>query len=216
MSARGMECGRAEELLSDHHEGTLEEPLRSELQAHLSGCVACRELLGSLEDVMAALASYPVPEPAADLAVRAAEAALRRGRPPARFRVRVFQGVPARVQAVAALLAVALTSLVLVAASPSAAARATRLKERGVNAGVYLLERKDRLVEDLRILRVLVGTALGSRVGSVSDQVEDYRRLLERKRAAGESRKTGGVPAERAGRRVAQLPEQSDPPARNV
>jgi hypothetical protein len=211
-----MECGRAEELLSDHRDGTLEDPLRSELEAHLAECAGCRELRGALEDVLAALASFPVPAPAVDLASRAAEAALRRGRPPTRLLTRRFQGVPARVQAVAALLAVALTGLVLWAASPGAASRAIRLKERSVNAGVYLLERKDRLVEDLRILRVLVGTALGSRVGSVSDRVEDYRRLLERKRTAGEPRKTGGVPAPAASRRFAQLPEQSGPRARNV
>ncbi len=43
-------------------------------------------------------------------------------------------------------------------------------------------ERKDRLVEDLRLLRVVISTAFEGRVDRVNDRVEDYRRLLERRR----------------------------------
>ena len=57
-----------------------------------------------------------------------------------------------------------------------------RLLERASNAGVYLLERKDRLMEDVHILRVVVSAAFEGRMDRVNDRVEDYRRLLERRR----------------------------------
>jgi hypothetical protein len=61
---------------------------------------------------------------------------------------------------------------------------ARRLGERSVNVGAYLLERKDRLVEDVRLLRVVIGTAFEGRMERVNDRVDDYRKLLEKRRAA--------------------------------
>jgi hypothetical protein len=45
------------------------------------------------------------------------------------------------------------------------------------------MERKDRVVEDVRILRVVVGAAFEGRFDRVNDRVEDYRRLLEKRKS---------------------------------
>jgi hypothetical protein len=89
-----------------------------------------------------------------------------------------------------------------------------RVRERAVNTGVYIAERKDRLVENFRILRVVVGTAFGSRVDRLGDRVEDYRKLLEqRKSSSPEPKKTNGSRAEEDEARVAaalRLPNIED------
>jgi anti-sigma factor RsiW len=211
-----MDCRRAEELLSDHVEGALEEPLRSELERHLTSCPACRELREALGDVIAALKSHPVLDAPAGLAERAAEAALRRPAPLAgpAFAWR-FRTVPWRVQVAAAALAMAVTGVVLAASGAENARRLPmRVRERAVNTGVYIAERKDRLVENFRILRVVVGTAFGSRVDRLGDRVEDYRKLLEqRKSSSPEPKKTNGSRAEEDEARVAaalRLPNIED------
>jgi hypothetical protein len=53
---------------------------------------------------------------------------------------------------------------------------------RTARAGAYLAERKDHLVEDFRLLRVVIATAFEGRLDRVNDRVEDYRRLIERRR----------------------------------
>jgi hypothetical protein len=53
---------------------------------------------------------------------------------------------------------------------------------------VYLSERTDRLLEDIRILRVVISAAFEGRLDRVNDRFDDYRRLLEKRRAA-ETRK---------------------------
>ena len=40
-----MSCARAEELLSDYQDGSLAEPLRTEVEDHLASCAACPGLL---------------------------------------------------------------------------------------------------------------------------------------------------------------------------
>jgi anti-sigma factor RsiW len=188
----GMDCTRAEELLSDHLEGKLDLLLAADLEAHLAGCGECRALRSTLAEVVDVLRSYPALEPAADLAERAATSALRARRPrPAMFRVPV--GVPAWLQATAAALALLTTGGVLYATqSPAPSRAAARLVDRTVNASVYILERKDRLVEDVRILRVVIGTAFEGRLDRMNDRVDDYRRLLEKRRAIEEQAKKNG------------------------
>jgi len=53
-----------------------------------------------------------------------------------------------------------------------------------VTASNQLMERKNRLFEDVRLLGVVLTTAFEGRVDRVNERVEDYRRLLERRRAA--------------------------------
>ena len=173
-----LRCARVEELLSDFVEGVLAEPLRGELDAHLRTCPECAGLRDALGEVIAALRAHPLAEPAASLAERAAAAALAHPEGASRRFEWRFAGVPLAFQAAAAVAALLITGAVWTASSFGLAGF-TRWRERAVNAEVYLTERKDRLVEDFRILRVVVATAFGSRVDRLNDRVEDYRRLLE-------------------------------------
>ncbi len=75
-----MDCRRAEELLSDHCEGTLSPPVRGEVDKHLEECARCRALLEALSSVIDALHSFPLLEPGSGLAERVAAAALARPR----------------------------------------------------------------------------------------------------------------------------------------
>lgn len=184
-----MDCRRAEELFSDHLDGTLDRLLGADLEAHVSECESCRALSAALAEVVTTLRTFPVLEPAADLAERAALSALRARR----LRVAAWRApvrAPVWLQAAAAALAVATSAGVLYAIeSPTPARAATRLVDRTVNASAYILERKDRLVEDVRILRVVIGTAFEGRLDRMNDRVDDYRRLLEKRRANEESQK---------------------------
>lgn len=185
-----MDCPRVEELLSDHLDGTLGEPLASELRAHLRGCPDCRELYAALREVVAALHALPILSAPRGLAQRAAAAAWV---PASGAQASVAPGpvermrdararMPVWMQAAAALVAV-LTSVVLVTGAAAPRRAGSRLIERAYHAGAYLTERRDRLVEDVRLLRVVVETAFEGRVDRVTDRVDDYRRLLARRKA---------------------------------
>lgn len=200
-----MDCRRAEELLSDHYEETLAEPLLAELERHLGACGACAALRRALGDVVEALGEFPALEPPAGLAERAATAALARPRPrPARPVVRV----PPWLQAAAAGLALVATGIVLLATGSEGPRRAvTRMLDRSANTGAYLVEQKDRLIEDVRILGVVISTAFEGRLDRMTDRVDDYRRLLERRRLnEQEEKKNRGSNATSAGGRLARAP----------
>lgn len=175
-----MDCRRAEELFSDHLEGTLPAPLRAELERHLMACDACRLLRAAFGEVVAALHALPLIDAPRGLAARAAQAARRAPR------LAVLpQRMPLWLQAAAALLAVAITGGLYAASrawGPSGRI-GTRLSERTAIAVSYLSERKERLVEDVRLLRAMVETAFEGRLDRVAARVDDYRRLLERRRA---------------------------------
>jgi len=187
-----MDCARAEELLSDDCDGLLEEPLRADLVAHLAGCPQCRTLRAALGDVVGSLKQPPELAAPSGLVDRvlAAVALERAASPPAAVRAR--RSV-LRLQAIAAAVAIAGTSMLYASRGP-ALRQGARLAKQASNAGVYLVERKERLMEDVRILRVVVGAAFEGRVDRVNDRVEDYRRLLERRRAgsAAEQKKSEG------------------------
>jgi hypothetical protein len=53
-----------------------------------------------------------------------------------------------------------------------------------VTAGSGLIERKDRLVEDVRLLGAVLSTAFEGRLERVNDRVNDYKRLLEQRKAS--------------------------------
>jgi hypothetical protein len=194
----GIDCRRAEELLSDHYEGTLDEIVGADLEAHLGGCADCGRLRATLGEVVETLRSFPVLEPPTTLAAWAAAAALAQPRIAApSFPARLSLRIPAWLPAAAAGLALMTTGGALLAVGPEGPTRtATRLMDRTVNAGIYLIERKDRLVEDVRILRVLISTAFEGSLDKMNDRVDDYRRLLERRRNAEEDqRKSRGSAA---------------------
>jgi hypothetical protein len=192
-----MKCLRAEDLLSDHLEGTLDEPLLSELAAHLTACAGCRALRDELAFVVETLHEFPEVEPAESLATRAAEAAIRarkvvpfvarESRAPgfARSATRRVALLPAWAQSLAAGLALITAGTLLLTARTEAPARAAaQIAGATVRTGAYLAERKDRLFEDVRVLRVVIETAFEGRIDRVEERVEDYRRLLERRKPA--------------------------------
>jgi Putative zinc-finger len=187
-----MTCARAEELLSDQIDATLAEPLRTELQDHLASCAACRSLHEELRFVVDALQAYPEVAPSATLAARVAEAALRKERvaafsprpKPVRAAPRVAI-LPAWAQSLAAGLAlVTVGALLMTTRSEGPKRAASQIVGATVSTGAYLAERKDRLVEDVRVLRVVLETAFEGRVERVNERVEDYRKLLERRKPA--------------------------------
>jgi len=176
-------CQRAQELFSDDLEGTLSVVLRAELAEHLRGCDECRALREALQEVVAALRSHPLVEPQAGLSARAAQAALEQARR-ARPRLRAPEW-PRTLRLAAAIAMVASGAVFLTAGPESAPVRAaTRLADQTENALFYVAERKDRVLEDVRILRVVIGAAFEGRLDRVNDRFDDYRRIIERRRAA--------------------------------
>ena len=191
-----MDCARVEELLSDHVEGGLHEILRSEVDLHLEACGGCRELREALVEVIGTLRELPE-EGAPEGLVERVLASTRGLRPvpaPLPLVVRPAIVMPAWMQAAAAGFALIALGVLLMVLGPEAPTRAaTQLVERSVDAGTAVMERKDRLVEDVRILGVVLTTAFEGRVEKVNERVEDYRRLLERRRGEPDgSSKRGG------------------------
>jgi hypothetical protein len=185
-----MDCQRAEELLSDHLEEVLHPILRAELDSHLDRCAHCGPLRAALAEVVEALRAFPDVDAPAGLAGRAADAALAAPRP---VEIRPAIVLPSWVQAAAAGLALIALGTILMVVGPEKPTRAAqRLVSQTVTAGSSLLERKDRLVEDVRILGVVLGTAFEGRLERVNDRVEDYRRLLDRRRPAPEGDSKSG------------------------
>ena len=186
-----MTCARAEELLSDHLEASLDEPLRGELESHLATCASCPRLSTELAFVMDALKAYPEVEPSSTLAARVAEAALRTGKVvafsprPKPVPTRRDAILPAWAQSLAAGLALVTVGTLLMTTRAKGPKRAaSQIAAATVSTGAYLAERKDRLVEDVRVLRVVLETAFEGRIERVGERVEDYRKLLERRKPA--------------------------------
>jgi len=176
-----MDCRRAEELLSDHLEEALHAILRAELESHLASCADCRALREALGEVVIALRAAPELEAPPGLAARVAAAALAR---PRAVVIRPAIVLPSWIQAAAAGFALVALGTVLLVVGPEKPTRAAqRLVGQTVTAGSHLMEKSDRLVEDVRILGVVLGTAFEGRLDRVNERVEDYRRLLDRRRA---------------------------------
>jgi hypothetical protein len=194
-----LDCRRAQELFSDDADGSLNDVLRADLRAHLAACDDCRPLRDALDEVVGALRSYPLLEPSLGLAERAASAALRARRPARPLSTPAFP----RALRLAAALALLLSGAALLLSGPeSLPARATRrLADQAENAVFYVAERKDRAFEDVRILRVVIGAAFEGRLDRVNDRFDDYRKMIEKRRAATapqEKKKIGKNPSNSA------------------
>jgi uncharacterized membrane protein len=203
-----MDCQRSQELFSDHLEGTLHAILRAELEDHLATCGECRSLRQAVGEVVDALHAFPTLEPPAGLAERVAAAIRRLPRPaPRPVLVRPAIVIPAWMQAAAAGLALITLGVLLMVVGPEASSRAaTQLVDRTVSAGNELMERKDRVFEDVRILGVVLTTAFEGRLDRMNERVEDYRRLLERRRAGEKEDSKRGSKARGLPVRVAKHP----------
>jgi uncharacterized membrane protein len=196
-----MNCPRSQELLSDHLEGTLHSILRSELDTHLAGCGECRSLREAVAEVVEALHAFPELEPPVGLVERvtAATRMVRRPAPPAVV-VRPALVIPSWMQAAAAGFAMIALGILLMVVGPETSTRAaTSLVDRTVSAGSEIIQHKDRMVEDVRILGVVLTTAFEGRLERVNDRVEDYRQLLERRR-------TGEQEDSKRGSKIRPLP----------
>jgi hypothetical protein len=180
-----MDCARSQELLSDHLEGTLHAILRSELDTHLAGCDECRSLREAVSEVVEALHAFPDLEPPVGLTERVVAATRTVPRPaPRPVVVRPALVIPSWMQAAAAGFALITLGVLLMVVGPEAPTRAaTNLVDRTVSAGTEIIEHRDRMVEDVRILGVVLTTAFEGRLERMNDRVEDYRQLLERRRA---------------------------------
>lgn len=191
-----MDCPRAQELFSDHLEGSLHPVLAAELECHLVACSACRELRAALAEVVASLRSAPDALAPPGLAERAARAALDRPiapasllapreRRPLEIEIRPAFVLPRWLNAAAAGLALIALGTTLAVIGPERGTRAARrLVGETVTAGSGLIERKDRLVEDVRLLGAVLSTAFEGRLERVNDRVNDYKRLLEQRKAS--------------------------------
>ena len=175
-----MDCLRAEELLSDHLEGALHAILAAELEQHLAGCERCRSLREALAEVVLVLHAATDPEAPAGLAERAAQKALRA---PRRIEIRPAIVLPHWLNAAAAGFALIALGTTLAVLGPERGARAAqRLVGETVTAGSGLIERKDRLIEDVRLLGVVLSTAFEGRIERVNDRVNDYKKLIEKRK----------------------------------
>ncbi len=65
-----MSCERIQELLSPYLDGELAPSERAQVEAHLTGCSDCADLLGRLRTALAAFASFPEVDLSEDLQVR--------------------------------------------------------------------------------------------------------------------------------------------------
>ncbi len=197
-----MDCQRAEELLSDHLEGSLHAILRAELESHLARCADCRALRAALGEVVETLRVVPrhrTRRPASPSAPP--RLALARSRPVV---VRPAIVLPSWLQAAAAGFALIALGTILMVVGPEKPTRAAqRLVGQTVTAGTSLMERKDRLVEDVRILGVVLETAFEGRIERVNERVEDYRKLLDRRRPAPEGDSKRGSEAKSLPSRLA-------------
>jgi predicted anti-sigma-YlaC factor YlaD len=194
-----MNCDQARDRFSDLREGSLLPAVVEEIEAHLSVCLECRQLQEAFGEALGALARFPEIEPARDLAERVVVAALA-GRSAAgalvfRRPTREARSLPAWIRSIAAALAIATTgTLLLVTREAHALSRtATRLGTRAMNVGVQMVERQERLVEDVRGLPSLVGSAVSGRMERVGSRVEDYKRYIERRRQGDVEKKQGGL-----------------------
>ena len=190
-----MRCERAQELFSDRHEGVLSPILIRDLEEHLQACTGCRELFDAFGDVVAALRDSPVVEPPAGLAERAAAAALSVAR---RARVSLpwaARPVPRWLRAAAAILML-VTGATLLAAGPEAgqASAAGPIARSTASTASFLSDGTERLLEDARLMKIVVSAALEGRLDSLSDRFEEYRRSLQRRQADKDSKKSGAGP----------------------
>jgi predicted anti-sigma-YlaC factor YlaD len=203
-----MDCSRSQELLSDHLEETLHQILRAELEAHLAECEECRTLREAMGEVVDALHHFPELEPPAGLAERVAAGAWQARPRPRPVEIRPALVIPSWVQAAAAGFAMIALGVLLMVVGPDASTRAaTQMVDRTVNAGSELIARKDRIVEDVRILGVVLTTAFEGRLERMNERVEDYRRLLERRRGGTKEDSKRGSEARPLPVRIAASPD---------
>jgi anti-sigma factor RsiW len=183
------DCEACEERLPDLVDGSLGPVMAGEVRRHLESCAACSSLHAALVAVTAELRRHrPASTDDARLAAAVAARSFRRKRRAADLWPLAPErgGPPWRIQIASGVLSLAVTGAVFVFSSVAHGAGSAPLRAlRSVNeSATDFRSRTDSWMEDIRLVRVLVATAFEGRLDRVQEQVEDYRRLLERRRRA--------------------------------
>ncbi|MCU0241479.1 MAG: hypothetical protein MUF51_03545 [Vicinamibacteria bacterium] len=169
MNAYDMDCRRAEQLFSDHCEQTLPEPLRLDLVAHLAVCEECRALHTAFFEVVRDLQALPAPSLPGTLIERVHAL---RTQPPRRRR--------AASQARLLLLTAAIVAFAVgiwTIRDVFTPRGFTRAWNRAASASANLAEKKDRFVENLRLLKVVVWAAFEGRVERMNEELNGSAQL---------------------------------------
>ncbi len=204
-----MNCRRHQELLSDYFEEALSPPLRREAEAHIQVCEECRNLAGSLKEVVALFGSFHVPEPPPMLAelilerTRPALLAARQGGasldPDSSYWRSFGSG----------LAAAAVLATLLFFRPPEFLEGWTRsvsqTAHRGYSLGVRTYHRTGRWLEDLNVLRMTVGVAFENRLDRLNERLRDLEELRRRSGGEDESPRSGLPPARNPRSSVAGL-----------
>ena len=177
-----MNCRRAEELFSDHLEGSLAPPLEGELVAHLDTCSECASLYVAFQEIITALEASKVPAPPESLVSRITAAApTRRISPssPSRQHGERPQLVASpRALASSSWLAVAaVIALLLLWRPPELASelwrKTSRTAHQTYSFGVRSYHQTERWIEDLNVLRITVGVAFEDSLERINEQLRD-------------------------------------------
>jgi hypothetical protein len=184
-----MNCAACEERLPDLLDDTLGAVIADEVRRHLDTCDSCTGLHRSLVAVSEELRRA---RPAVTVDAALAALVARRSYPRMRRLADLWPfapergGPPWRVQVASALLSLIVTGAVFAWSSVAHGAASAPVRAlRSVNAtATDFRSRTDSWMEDIRLVRVLVSTAFEGRLDRVQEQVEDYRRMLERRRQA--------------------------------
>ena len=183
------ECLACEERLPDLADDALGAVVRGEVERHLDGCADCRALASALAAISRELAAARVPaEPRPQLAAEITRRTWSRPWTPAALWPLSPDrgGPPWRVQVLAAGLSLVISSIIYIGVLAVNDPRSlpARVYRTVNNTAADVRAQGDEWLEDIRLVRVLVSTALGGRLDQVQEQVEDYRRLMEKRRKA--------------------------------
>ncbi len=177
-----MNCRRAEELFSDHADGSLAPPLDRELAAHLDACDECTSLYAAFEEVVDTLHALTIPAPAETLLHRLCGAAAEslRIEPPRpsgtyREKPRPVVSRPRRVASSSWLAVAAVIALLLIWRPPELASELSRKTSRTAHQaysfGVRTYHQTQRWIDDLNVLRITVGVAFEDRLDRINEQL---------------------------------------------
>lgn len=175
-------CRRAEELFSDHLEGSLAPPLEGELVAHLDTCSECASLYVAFQEILSVLEASKVPAPPEGLMPRLTAAVPSRQIGPSSAsgdrRERPRRVTSPRALATSSWLAVAaVIALLLLWRPPELGSELWRktsmTAHQTYSFGVRTFHQTERWIEDLNVLRITVGVAFEDSLERINEQLRD-------------------------------------------
>jgi hypothetical protein len=187
--------------MSDFIEGTLAPPLDRELEAHLASCSECREIVGALREVVAALRSFQAPEPSerfVDLVLERTGPVLRAAREA--VEEDPFHGPSFWRTSTSWLAAAAVLAAVLLWHPPHLlegwSTRVSQTAHQAYSFGVRSYHRTERWVEELNVLRMTVAVAFENRLDRLNERLRDLEQARRKSGASDndDSSRSGLVP----------------------